>query len=1110
MGRASSGGMANWRGAAFELRLGVEFCVYILTGEAAGLAPGAVRSVQLQAPEAVDDLVLEFEHGAKWAIQAKAGSSVRVEWKAKRPFGKALIQLYEDATSDQIDLSPGSLDRLELAVDHRAGATLTAFGEWLVKARKHHDWVRFAAAAASSQEARWAEELPRFLEAGADDRLLAFLQKLHVRRALPPDEWWHQLRGRLIVSGVPDADTAAKILDLLLAQVAGAAPYAGVLDAGDLQRACAGLPGLPRPGAPPFRIFREFTEDDLYAALRMPPVRLDRFVARPELASALASEQGVLVAGRPGSGKSHALIKLALAHPDWPVVVVARHFRGDDLGRLAAALGRLHGPYQLLWDDIQDKPGLFADAVLRLAGREDPLRVLAAYRDQYQGAVRERVTRKFCRRAGIQSDPVRLRPFDAEQSAEMAGAVVEALDLDLDGAAQQAYARHVEQGDGGPLFALSAGLLLREEEQSGRRVRAAGVARLPADLVGTWEHLYKRLAGRPNGLPTQNLLAVLAFLHTISCPLHARLCELLYTEVLGHNRGEFAGAVRALEQEGWLRREEEDLAAHDVTLEAVPEEAESNERFVRFACRELEGEPIALGLLRGSLASSYAGQIPRTRTVEERRSLVSQAAELGQMAVDDFRSAEQSSHLAMSLNNASAFYSELAGLEETRQGRAERLRQAVEAIDESVRIRRGLGLQADLAGSLNNASAFYSELAGLEETWQGRAERLRQAVEAIEEAVSLYRGLGLQAELAMSLNNAANRYSELAGLEETRQGRAERLRQAVEAIEEAVSLCRGLGLQAELATSLNNASAFYGELAGRLEETRQGQAKRLRQAVEAIEEAVSLYRGLGLQAELATSLNNVANRYSELAGLEGACQGRAERLRQAMEAIEESVRIRRGLGLQADLASSLNNAANLHSELAGLEETRQGRAERLRQAVEVIEESVRIRRGLGLQADLSMALNNAANLYSELAGLEETRKGRAERLRQAVEAIEESVSLYRGLGLQANLAMSLGTIARIYRAVAGSTEDEQERVIWLGKALESIEEALVYFRESGVVQYWALAVRECVVCHWMLAQRTGELDAERVLALCREGEALCRPMQDEEGLAFYRQVRRAL
>lgn len=43
-----------------------------------------------------------------------------------------------------------------------------------------------------------------------------------------------------------------------------------------------------------------------------------------------------------------------------------------------------------------------------------------------------------------------------------------------------------------------------------------------------------------------------------------------------------------------------------------------------------------------------------------------------------------------------------------------------------------------------------------------------------------------------------------------------------------------------------------------------------------------------------------------------------------------------------------------------------------------------------------------------------------------------------------------------------------------------------------------------------LAEQTGELDRAHVLALCREGEALCGPMEDKEGLAFFRQTRQQL
>ena len=38
MSDPSAGGVGGWTGTAFELRLGVEFCVYMLVGDVAGRA----------------------------------------------------------------------------------------------------------------------------------------------------------------------------------------------------------------------------------------------------------------------------------------------------------------------------------------------------------------------------------------------------------------------------------------------------------------------------------------------------------------------------------------------------------------------------------------------------------------------------------------------------------------------------------------------------------------------------------------------------------------------------------------------------------------------------------------------------------------------------------------------------------------------------------------------------------------------------------------------------------------------------------------------------------------------------------------------------------------
>ena len=72
----------------------------------------------------------------------------------------------------------------------------------------------------------------------------------------------------------------------------------------------------------------------------------------------------------------------------------------------------------------------------------------------------------------------------------------------------------------------------------------------------------------------------------------------------------------------------------------------------------------------------------------------------------------------------------------------------------------------------------------------------------IEEAIGIRRELGLTANVATSLNNASNRYSDLAALEETKEGRKSQLDKAIQYIEEAIGIRRELGLTAEVADSL--------------------------------------------------------------------------------------------------------------------------------------------------------------------------------------------------------------------------------------------------------------------------------------------------------------------
>jgi tetratricopeptide (TPR) repeat protein len=224
----------NWSETTLQLRLGVEFSIHLLLENATGLELSVTR---LQNPTLSDGLSIEFEDGTHWAVQTTFSHHDPIEWSAHCSFGSALSKLYEVANSDQIDLSKDSADRVQLVADHQFHRSIMAFSKWMNKARQHHTWADFAEAS-SGTEREWLEQLPAFLGAKPNNKLLTFLKKLQVRTTPEPNEWWNDLQRKLIQSGIPNAETANRILNALLAQVTIAAQYIGYLEKRDLRRVC--------------------------------------------------------------------------------------------------------------------------------------------------------------------------------------------------------------------------------------------------------------------------------------------------------------------------------------------------------------------------------------------------------------------------------------------------------------------------------------------------------------------------------------------------------------------------------------------------------------------------------------------------------------------------------------------------------------------------------------------------------------------------------------------------------------------------------------------------------------------------------------------------------
>ena len=300
---------------------------------------------------------------------------------------------------------------------------------------------------------------------------------------------------------------------------------------------------------------------------------------------------------------------------------------------------------------------------------------------------------------------------------------------------------------------------------------------------------------------------------------------------------------------------------------------------------------------------------------------------------------------------------------------------------------------------------------------RGEAEVLWAIHDAIPEGSTLLRGVRMEilgrVDSLAEASDAGQRLRLLhaRGVALSLMGRRE---EALGAIREAVDICRRLAdvqpdaFRPNLATSLNN-------LANRLSEV----GKR-EEALGASREAEDIYRQLAaaqpnaFRPDLAMSLNNLANMLSEVGWRE-----------EALGASREAVDIYRQLAaaqpdaFRPNLAGSLNNLAAMLSEVGRREE-----------ALAAIGEAVDIRRQLAaaqpdaFRPNLATSLNNLAAMLSGVGKREE-----------ALAAIRESVDVSRQLaaaqpdaflpdlgGSLNNLANRLSEVGKREEALAATGE----------------------------------------------------------------------------------------
>ncbi len=439
------------------------------------------------------------------------------------------------------------------------------------------------------------------------------------------------------------------------------------------------------------------------------------------------------------------------------------------------------------------------------------------------------------------------------------------------------------RSDGTPLYIVS---VLSEFWEG--KIRVGDIENLPEDVVKLWKERISRL-----DRDEMNILYCLKLLKMIYAPPFKEIVSGMWKNIFEKSKADLFSVIESLEKKLWLKDKKDTYSSFDVQLEAVEIKKDMFEymfkEFEKFV-KSNELEQKYRSLIFFNLSYYYSERSKKSKTREELSFNLKSSIEYIEEAIVVYKELGLEADVATSLNNASNCYSDLAKLEETREARKDKLDKAVEYIEEAIRIRRELGLKADMAVSLNNASNCYSDLAALEETKEGRKELLDKAIGYIEEAIRIRRELGLKADVAMSLNNASNRYFDLAALEETREGKKDKLDKAVKYIEEAFVVYKELGLKADVAMSLNNASSYYSGLAA-LEETKEGKKDKLDKAVKYIEEAIEIRRELGLKAGIADSLAISVFVFNEYIALD------AEYLIKAAENCDEAIKIFLALGI---------------------------------------------------------------------------------------------------------------------------------------------------------------------------------------------------------------------
>jgi tetratricopeptide (TPR) repeat protein len=254
-----------------------------------------------------------------------------------------------------------------------------------------------------------------------------------------------------------------------------------------------------------------------------------------------------------------------------------------------------------------------------------------------------------------------------------------------------------------------------------------------------------------------------------------------------------------------------------------------------------------------------------------------------------------------------------------------------------------------------------------------KAEFMKIAIEAYEEALEVYTPAHLPLQYAMTQNNLGNAYRTLAEVE----GKAENCKRAIEAYERALKVYTPARFPLQHAMTQNNLGTAYQTLAEVAEK-----AENSKRAIEAYEEALEVRTRDRFPLDYAATMNNLGTAYQTLAEVEG----KAENSKRAIEACEEALKVYTRDRFPMQYAATMNNLGTAYGTLAEVE----AKAENCRRAIEAYGKALKVYTRDRFPMQYAATMNNLGNAYVTLAEVE----AKAENCRRAIEAYEEALKVY--------------------------------------------------------------------------------------------------------------------